>query len=379
MTIEGKEYYLTKQQLGMLDTVIPANYEQMDFGGLNFKRYNEEGLLISEKEKYDKYLLKDDEKVVVIDTYEYVPSKPVDFIDNDLKPSQITGNANVKELEDALDYEGEEEVYEELEDDFFAKLIQEELQDNLKPKEQKQQKQPKQKEVREVREVKEVKMSKPVVAKQVEKELDEQLETAMFNFEHNIEDSKAKPQEDSSSEEEEEKSHNNFSMNFSELEKREEYLGKDGELDWRMLTKKEKREYMKTKVIREYYDELREREIEEKMEGISNVKPEELHLKQLVKHITYEDDHVMQKALEEDLKKEVHLSDEEEEAYFETESDEDDIVSFHQKTSIIASNLSVIEEPRPQRKKKEDKQEVDEPEIKKVKVILDPVSREMTK
>jgi hypothetical protein len=344
VSIEGKEYYLTKQQLSMLDTVIPANYEQMDFGGLNFKRYNEEGLLISEKEKYEKYLIKDDEKVVVIDTYEYVPSKPVDFVDNDLKPSQISGNANVKEIEDALDYEGEEEVYEELEDDFFAKLIQEELHDNQKPKEQKPQKQPVKKEGK----VQEVKMSKPVVAKQVEEELDEQLEAAMFNFEHNIEDSKDKPKEDSSSEEEEEeKSRNNFSMNFSELEKREEYLGKDGELDWRMLTKKEKREYMKTKVIREYYDELREREIEEKMEGISNVKPEELHLKQLVKHITYEDDHVMQKALEEDLKREVHMSDEEEEAYFETESDEDDIVSFHQKTSIIASNLSVIEEPRP--------------------------------
>jgi hypothetical protein len=70
-----------------------------------------------------------------------------------------------------------------------------------------------------------------------------------------------------------------------------------------MLTKKEKKEYMKTKVIREYYDELREREIEEKMKGISNVRPEELHLKQLVRHITYEDDHVMQQALAEDLKK----------------------------------------------------------------------------
>jgi hypothetical protein len=63
------------------------------------------------------------------------------------------------------------------------------------------------------------------------------------------------------------------------------------------LTKKEKKEYMKTKVIREYYDELREREIEDKLKGKSNVTAEELHLKDRVKHITYEEDHVMQKAL----------------------------------------------------------------------------------
>jgi hypothetical protein len=64
-----------------------------------------------------------------------------------------------------------------------------------------------------------------------------------------------------------------------------------------------------------------------------------------VKHITYEEDHVMQKALAEDLQKEVHLS-EEEDQYESLSDDEDDIVSFHQKTSIIANNLSVIEEPR---------------------------------
>lgn len=42
----------------MLDTVIPENYESMDFGGLDFKRYNEDGLLISDKGKYEKYMLK---------------------------------------------------------------------------------------------------------------------------------------------------------------------------------------------------------------------------------------------------------------------------------------------------------------------------------
>jgi hypothetical protein len=41
----------------------------MDFGGLKFKKYNEDGLLLSEKEKYEPYLLGDNEKVVVVDTY----------------------------------------------------------------------------------------------------------------------------------------------------------------------------------------------------------------------------------------------------------------------------------------------------------------------
>jgi hypothetical protein len=33
----------------MLETVIPDNYEEMDFGGLSIKKYNEDGLLMSEK------------------------------------------------------------------------------------------------------------------------------------------------------------------------------------------------------------------------------------------------------------------------------------------------------------------------------------------
>lgn len=63
----------------------------------------------------------------MVDTYEYVPAKPVDFIDNDLKPSQINGNPNIKEVEEALNYDGEDQIYEELEDDFFSKMIRGEL------------------------------------------------------------------------------------------------------------------------------------------------------------------------------------------------------------------------------------------------------------
>lgn len=49
----------------------------------------------------------------------------------------------------------------------------------------------------------------------------------------------------------------------------------------------------------------------------------------------------MRKALQEDLNAKVDLDASESESSFS--SDEDDIISFHQKTSIIASNLSVIE------------------------------------
>ncbi len=120
-------YSLTKTQIRLLETVIPEDYESLDFGGLSFKKYNEDGLPIADKAKYEKYFLKEDEKVVVIDTYEHVPAKPMDLVDNDMKPSQINGNRNVKEIEEALDYVGDDDAYEELEDDFFAKMIQAEL------------------------------------------------------------------------------------------------------------------------------------------------------------------------------------------------------------------------------------------------------------
>jgi hypothetical protein len=45
-------------------------------------------------------------------------------------------------------------------------------------------------------------------------------------------------------------------------------------MDWRCLTRKEKKEYMKTKIIRSFYDEIREREIEEKLKGKKNVSSE---------------------------------------------------------------------------------------------------------
>ena len=87
------------------------------------------------------------------------------------------------------------------------------------------------------------------------------------------------------------------------------------------------------------------------MKGKSNITPEQLHLKQLVEKITYDEDHVMQNSLAKDLEQKVDI-DAEESYEEESLSDEDDIISFHQKTSIIATNLSVIEQPRKERPKK---------------------------
>lgn len=77
------------------------------------------------------------------------------------------------------------------------------------------------------------------------------------------------------------------------------------------------------------------------MKGKSNVAVEDLHLKQLVRNIPYSEDFVMQNALEAHSKEKG--MDEMSEEEYESFSDDDDIISFHQKTSIIATNLSVIE------------------------------------
>lgn len=44
---------------------------------------------------------------------------------------------------------------------------------------------------------------------------------------------------------------------------------------------------MKNKQIRQIYDEAREKEIKDKMVGKVNIKEEDLHLKQYIKHIEY--------------------------------------------------------------------------------------------
>ena len=74
---------------------------------------------------------------------------------------------------------------------------------------------------------------------------------------------------------------------------------------------------MKTKKIREFFDEVREREIEEKMKDKKNISSEDLHLKQLVAHIPYDQDHVLQNSLKKDAETPINFD---EESDYETES-----------------------------------------------------------
>ena len=63
---------------------------------------------------------------------------PKDYVDTDLDAQEIKKDVNLRELEAALNYQGEEEIYQELEDDFFAKMIRGEMEENnKKPKEHK--------------------------------------------------------------------------------------------------------------------------------------------------------------------------------------------------------------------------------------------------
>ncbi len=77
----------------------------------------------------------------------------------------------------------------------------------------------------------------------------------------------------------------------------------------------------------------------------------------------------MKKALEDQLKAPLKEDLQEESDY--SSVSQDDIVSYHQKTSIIASNLSVIQEPYKKKPKKrdEDKDDEEPQESSRVKVV----------
>ena len=89
--VQGAKYKLTHQQLKLLDEVIPSDYDKMSFGGLKFKRYDEYGLDISQKHKYEKYIASD--QVAVVDTFEVETMPPQLQVDNDLNPGQINANS----------------------------------------------------------------------------------------------------------------------------------------------------------------------------------------------------------------------------------------------------------------------------------------------
>ena len=84
--------------------------------------------------------MKDTDKVGIIDTYQYVPSKPVDVVDTDIDADMLKKEPELKEIEEALNYDGDDGAYEEIEDDFFAKMIQGELADGGSLKKKKEEK-----------------------------------------------------------------------------------------------------------------------------------------------------------------------------------------------------------------------------------------------
>ena len=174
----------------MLDTLIPQNYENLNLG-INFEKYDEDGLPLSEKQKYDKYLLKETDKVGIIDTYQYVPTKPLEIVDTDINQNQLKTDGQLREVEEALNYDGEEEIYEEMEDDFFAKMIQGQIDTNKHDKKNQEKKPKKKEEVKEVKKEMSKKIPKETeMQKMSQKQMEDQLEKAMYNFQHNIEDKK---------------------------------------------------------------------------------------------------------------------------------------------------------------------------------------------
>ena len=48
VNIDGYDYKLTKKQIKMLDEMLPEDYEHINLG-VDFKKYNEDGLLFSDK------------------------------------------------------------------------------------------------------------------------------------------------------------------------------------------------------------------------------------------------------------------------------------------------------------------------------------------
>lgn len=90
----------------MLDEVLPKDYENYQIEGVQFVKYNEDGNRLDQQESYKKYIADPVERRGIVDSFEYAPPKPVDVVDNDLEGETLKGD--MKELEDALNFEGEE-------------------------------------------------------------------------------------------------------------------------------------------------------------------------------------------------------------------------------------------------------------------------------
>ena len=47
---------MTEAQIKLLDVLIPENYENFEIEGLKFEKYDENGLPLSQKSKYQEFL-----------------------------------------------------------------------------------------------------------------------------------------------------------------------------------------------------------------------------------------------------------------------------------------------------------------------------------
>ena len=72
--------------MNLLNCVLPENYEEFEIKGVNFTKFNEDGNRLDQKETYAHFIA-EDKKRAVVDSYEFIPEKPVHIVDNDLNPT----------------------------------------------------------------------------------------------------------------------------------------------------------------------------------------------------------------------------------------------------------------------------------------------------
>lgn len=56
MTIDGESYKLTEKQKKLLEVVLPENYDNYEIQGVEFIKYDDDGIRVDEKDKSGKYI-----------------------------------------------------------------------------------------------------------------------------------------------------------------------------------------------------------------------------------------------------------------------------------------------------------------------------------
>ena len=72
--------------MNLLNCVLPENYEEFEIKGVQFTKFNEDGIRLDQKEAYAQFIA-EDKKRAVVDSYEFITDKPINVVDNDLKPT----------------------------------------------------------------------------------------------------------------------------------------------------------------------------------------------------------------------------------------------------------------------------------------------------